>query len=83
MPKGWKQFLFGFIVPILLIAILSRWLLLLLVFPALGAAMAYQEHYRYQRGLCLRCGSDLKSATGKCPSCGLEFPSDRPLFRDR
>ncbi len=56
----------------------SMWTLLLILaaYPALVFIRGPMRRYRrHKRGLCLKCGYDLRASKDRCPECGEEFGS--------
>ncbi len=47
--------------------------LLLAIMPARLVFIRYRGRRRLRRGLCARCGYDLRASTGRCPECGEAF----------
>ena len=74
---GWYRFGFGyanFIIPKLrVVAVMApHWLLMLLflILPLNRFVRFRRRRNRLRKGLCLRCGYDLRATPDRCPECG-------------
>src|SRR5262245_2747467 len=57
---------------------LPFWFLTLLsgILPVRAVFRMVRSRRRQHRGLCQRCGYDLRASTGKCPECGTPIPAN-------
>jgi hypothetical protein len=56
------------------------WALMLVTAPLAAAlpikfARRMRRRHRHRKGLCLRCGYDLRASTDRCPECGAAIPA--------
>ena len=80
--EGWYCFGFGYVnymsPPLrVMIVMIPHWLLLLLllVLPTMRFARFRRQRNRLRKGLCLRCGYDLRASPERCPECGMPVPT--------
>jgi hypothetical protein len=52
--------------------------LLTMIMPTVALLRWRRARYRMSKGLCRRCGYDLRASTDKCPECGTSIPQRPP-----
>ena len=61
----------GYSVPILAVVVL--WAILPSAWAGFEVCRVFERRYRYKHGMCLDCGTWLRSSRGKCPGCGVRI----------